>query len=253
VTQRYCFIGNSHLSALKLAWMARKPAANGLDVDMFGSLGESLEDTRVQNGRLVPTTSFVANYFKITGGANEIDLSRYSAFIVVGAGFAPARILGLYSRFRHAELNTNEGRLLSQDCFAAAAAGLLRSSSAMHVASALRNATDKPVWMVPTPWPSELAVADPDPKNAASLKLAVAHGDQEQLLATFERSCETASKENIGVVHQPAETKASPILTQDVYSRGSIKFTEKLDEAHDKTDYLHMNRQYGEMLLSKLL
>ena len=207
----------------------------------------------MQNGRLVPTTSFVANYFKITGGANEIDLSRYSAFVVVGAGFAPSRFSGSTAVFvttnstptRAGCFRGNVSRPPQPACCDCHRRCMWRPSCARQPTSQCGS--------FPAPWPSETAIADPDPKKAASYKLAVAHGDQEQLLATFNGACETISKDDIGVVHQPAETKASPILTQDIYSQGSVRFTEKLDEAHDKTDYLHMNCQYGEMLLSKLL
>lgn len=89
--RRICFLGNSHLGAVKLA--LDQARAEGLlgdaAVDTFGSHSTTLSTCLIEDGVLVPTEDFVSRNFAWTsGGRTRVELRSYDDIFVV-AGWSP--------------------------------------------------------------------------------------------------------------------------------------------------------------------
>ncbi|NPD15184.1 hypothetical protein HOY34_08220 [Xinfangfangia sp. D13-10-4-6] len=84
---RVCIISNSHAAALKqgIDELESRQIIDGLDLHFFASPANTLEDTALLDGKIVPTTDTVKKSFEISsGGLHEIVISDYDAFVVHG-------------------------------------------------------------------------------------------------------------------------------------------------------------------------
>lgn len=89
--RRLCFVGDSHLAAIKLAIEAARESGELADVaiDTFGSNRRTIATCKVQDGCVVPVSDFVRDRFRWTSGGQEhIELARYDDIFVV-AGTSP--------------------------------------------------------------------------------------------------------------------------------------------------------------------
>ena len=81
-----CIIGNSHIAAVKRAYAAYLRNSNSNQrVDFFGSTANSVCDTEMRDGKIVPTSELVQRSWKMTsGGLEAIDLEQYEKIVIHG-------------------------------------------------------------------------------------------------------------------------------------------------------------------------
>ncbi|HVU20243.1 MAG TPA: hypothetical protein VHE09_05885 [Rhizomicrobium sp.] len=84
-----CLIGNSHVAAIKQAWTNRGPVVQpDVSVDFF-SAGTRLLSALTLEGTLwrAATGPLREKLAYTSGGQEDIELSRYDAFVMMGSGF----------------------------------------------------------------------------------------------------------------------------------------------------------------------
>jgi hypothetical protein len=247
---RLCFIGDSTLAAVKLGWDMVAADYPHVDATFFGSHGTTLSDLAVGDGMLVPTTDGLRSTLQwISSGKEQIVEADYDCFILVSLGFAIHEIVYIYGSHRADSHGSQYGlkHLVSDCCFEEAARCRLRRSLALDIAAKLREITDKRVYLLPTPLPSEGVLAAP---LWASLTEA---GDDSALSDLFIRLSREFSHGSLIILDQPDSTKRRDILTKQEYSIDSVRMIGDFDVRHPSDDYLHMNKLYGKAILLDLL
>ena len=71
MSQRVCFIGDSHVAALRLALMSEKFAARRGDVTIYGTIRSTLSGLALREGKLTSDAEEVREALRFTGGSEE--------------------------------------------------------------------------------------------------------------------------------------------------------------------------------------
>lgn len=239
--KRVCIVGNSHVSALKLALRldAQGDKSCAADVTIFGSPQNSLSRNIISNGRMSPGAPWIEKYFKMTsGGQSEITIDDYSDIYVV-AGFSPYVI----TRYIPAGVFPPPGRALYQ-----AVAANWRSSWAYILARNIKSQAKKasvhflgePFISIESAWAQKFLPSADAPDEAASRAVL---GDVRAMID----ECVAALPIKIDSILSPPRSCLDPlaVFTEQKYCGGSVKLTEKLDDPHADDDHRHMNGLYG--------
>ncbi len=181
--RRYCFVGNSHVAALKLGWDRLRKQFADVELDFFAGPQKSMDETSRVGARLVPTDR-VREFFRHTsGGQEEIDLARYHHLVLVGMTFRFDFVIEAYMRMRtEAHRDQDAPLFVSEAAFEEAILGRVRAQSFFRTLQKVRDAGPT-LWAVPLPRASE-RVLDPDYSDhplAAGFKAALANGDEVSL------------------------------------------------------------------------
>jgi hypothetical protein len=227
---RICVIGNSHAAALKNG-LSKCECNNRRDVVFFASRGQTLRRLKLVNGILSPCGNKLAQSLQFTsGGHDEIDPSRYDAFVLCGLGFGLRyELLGqtAYSSsfVRDYSLNRWRGSL----CF-----------DLHHL---LRHVTAAPIFICPEPYLSESAVK--------MSKYASASGTSLGNLSGAVRALSEYLQGNTVVVVQPQSTVVNSIFTAARFSEGSLRLAINSEDGrreHGSRDVTHMNDSFGSLM-----
>lgn len=243
-----CLIGNSHLGALKAGWDARDASARPIDVAFFGAKAQSLRRTFVQRGRLRSNDRQVRRSLERTGGAPEIDLSRYDMFLLVGVGLH-FRFLARLALFACVHPHDSPGyRLASRALLTEGFLPTVRGAAGWELARNLSAATDAPIYVMPEPFFGKGALASgehPLVNHVHDVGMGEAFGD------VFDKACEKAFAPYGRFVAQPRATRADFIFTADAYSLDAIGLKRMIDTDKEarEDDYVHKNAAYGEEML----
>ena len=250
MTVRLCLIGSSHLGALKLGadTMQPTPAELGVTPTFFAAPAKTLAETRLTEDGLVPTSPAAARSFlRTSGGLKAVRFADYDAFALVGWNLRARSLFGTYLQARAEEHARVDGDriLVSDDCFDAAAQGLIRASTAWKAAQHIAAAIGRPVLIVPEPEPSD----DPARTSMArALWRDIATGpDAAALAACFVRNARALCSGLVSFLPQVPETLAGPMVTKLEYSRGSLRLSGR---PHGETDLGHMNDAYGRLMMA---
>lgn len=252
--KRICIIGNSHLGALKQAVDGPPiPGVTGrYSFDTFGAIRATLSETRVAEGRLVPTRKHVRQSFKRTGGQEEIDLTCYDGVILAfrnspyfiraytcGANIAP----------------------LSHAVVSAVHEAFLRNWSVTLAKAIAEVLGTRPVWFLGRPFNAAhdhhakrlLGVLN-DPDDGAQAQAWI-----KDICAHVSDTIENTRPASNLFFRRPPEEVLEPfgLFTQSVYSRGGKKLAAQLkSDAHAEgttgEDTMHMNGSYGAAVLADI-
>jgi len=190
-----------------------------------------------------------------SSGQEKVRLDAYDSFVTVGLGFSMQAIVSqIYRRFRsdvHENLS-GDFTLVSEAVFRASCGKALERCTAMWLAQQLM-ASGKRVLIVPQPLPSErtLTLEDAFP-NAALWRQAAQYGDDAALLGSLVTATQDLASNGLHFAMQPDETRAGPLFTRDIYSRGSVALLRPLGGAHGEQDVGHMNGVYGAVVITQL-
>jgi hypothetical protein len=244
--RRVCFLGNSHLAALKLALDEARAAGllDGIATDTFGSHRATLATCTIADGTLTPTAEAVAKALNWTsGGKDRVVIDAYDDIFVV-AGRSPYSLVN----YLPPGALPPPSRSLYQEVAAAVLSGWAPS-----LARQLAAAGSARVHFVGEP---ELSDAAPFARGL----LARAEGmpGQRAALATRLREIrEEIAGAVASVPHglasvidfPPATLDGFGAFTRHEFCRGSMRLTENLAEAHPPDDFAHMNGAFGRELL----
>jgi hypothetical protein len=251
---RACFIGNSHLGSVRLAWPLVRDDFPGLDVTFFGAPGKSLGELQIRDGVVGTASKRAAQLLQRISGRGEFRIADFDYFALFGIGFSPSTVLTTFENFGvwRAGIEDPEKRLLSRPAFVETVAGQLRRSLAATLGAKLRAETDRPIFIVPQPCPAEGVLA-PSSANILEIGEPIAEFVRWKAAATaaadlqrfFVRAAQSAASSlGVSLLPQPAETLTSGIFTKEAY-----RYTSSVQ----KMDYAHMNAEYGKVVLRHLI
>jgi len=246
--RRVCFIGNSHVGAIKKAAddLKGNGILDGVDVSIFGSHRGSTKTLKISDGYLFSDDVFVQKNFHWTsGGSTKVKVSEYDdIFFVVGKSFFDIRPFkagndipfisnDLAMKIMNKNLNAWPMKLAERT------ARESNNVQVTHVGAPIISAEDPA---------SKLLLArfnDPESKIFSRT---------EYIRTLMEEKSAEVSEGNFRVIKPPtAALEEHGLFTQHIFCQGSIRLTNKIDILHPTDDYGHMNADYGRLLLEHLL
>lgn len=243
---RICFIGNSHLAAVKLGWDATSREHPDLRASFFGAPAAGMSHMLPGNGGyLVSCRDAVTAQLQALWGVDRFRPDDYDVLCLIGMGLSPKIPVRLYGSFRSSlhRNRTGDFRLLSPECFQAAANGWLAKAVGAQLLARLREVSQRPVVITAQAAPCLL----PGQEQPAWLDAALACGDDRLLLDTFVEAVGQLPGVNL-LVLQPETTKLNPLVTKPEYAEGSQRLSPEFSD-HDDDNSNHMNAAYGALLL----
>ena len=244
---KICFVGNSHLVAVRSAWRSVAHQYPGVDATFFASTGMTIATCTFQDGILSPTSDYVKSFFKKTsGGKGEIIFADYDAVVLIGLGARDTFARRLYKTHRTARHNLKQkSHVVSEDFFLEVLMERTNSEFGTVLHRSLLDSLSMPVVSVALSCPSEDIVGT----KRYPVELFDS-GDALSLASYYGSVIDTLNREGVITVTQPPETLRNAALTKREFCAGS----ENLRGAeHDEEDYAHMNSSYGELLLATVL
>ncbi len=248
--RRLCFLGNSHLAAVKLGLELARAEGALADVaaDTFGSHRATLASCRIEDGALVPTEPGVARNFAWTsGGMEKVVLGAYDALYIV-AGGSP------FSVFRYLPA----GQLPPPS---PAVYGAVAGSWCGEWAPALGRAIAAAAPRLAVHFIGEPALSTAWYRYRRFRKLFGDAGPPDparlaQLRAIQEAVAQAVAAAPHGmasvVPFPPACLDELGVLTRDAFTRGAKRLVEGLEAAQPDGNDGHMNAAYGRELLRHL-
>jgi hypothetical protein len=249
---KICVMGNSHLACLKLGWQRASARHADVELTFFGTPGLGFQGMKLLGGRLVPASAEVAADMRWTSGSAEIALERFDVFVLVALQFAPTRVSQVARHFSYVDERLDpRKRLVSRACIEQAVLDGLQSSIAISLARAIGSSTSRPVILLPQPHVSAAWRAT----EAFQSGFRDAPAGCWPLLAALWRDCASRTARDAGadVLFQPRETVEDSFFTQHRYCRDSVMLAEGYSRRHPDDDFVHMNAEYGEILIETLL
>jgi hypothetical protein len=260
---RVCFIGDSHLAAVKGGWDAVAHEYSGIEANFFAAPSRDFANTAVENGRLVPTSERAKSYFRRTSGGQEIvTLADYDAIVLVGLGFSLGTILDIYAAYRNDDQHNPDGdfQFVSNAYFIEVAKSRFSRGTACayrsHMLRELQPAKAE-IWIYPKPFPCPSALDYESPprndlegRRLHGLKQAVKWQDDESLDVAFSAARAALEREGLVIFQQPPDTRTSNIFTRQEFSNHSPSLT---GLNVPENDYSHMNAGYGAVVVRQIL
>lgn len=251
MTVRLCLIGNSHLAALALGWREIAPRYPDIAITFFGARASCMDGLRVSERGLRPDTPALAAMLRqLSGGPDEIVADDYDIFWFAGHEFGLDPILDIYSGC-WAEAHTPDADRMpvSDQLFAELCVAALRRTMSMELYRRLRQVSDAPVAMLRQPAPSFRAFKTKDARYAP-YRLAGRKGDRASLGRQADSAfARIAREEGFKILRQPGETCITALHTLATFARGSVRLDDGLTGAHGPNDAMHMNAEFGALML----
>ena len=234
-------IGNSHVASVFAGFRAMLAAGEApeMEVTIYAIPDAQQDALDVVDGTLRPRSTDVRPSIRSNAQSQTMDITACDALLLIGVPtLAATRLMrGLPAEFRGDSHRQVPGRhrILSDACFEAALAGLLRDSPAWRLAQRVRAATDRPIALLPAPMP---AAGLPEERGADS-PIVVAMLEEADA-AAMQRSWRNALAQLAGdafaVIEQAGETLATPASTHR-------RFVGR--------DLHHMNAEFGQIALRR--
>lgn len=245
MNKRVCFIGDSHVAALRLAINSERGEKYRSSMDIFGSRGKGLRSIRIENDLIVSDDETVTESFRLTGGADQIDLKKYDAFCIAGCLGNWVVLENIFSQFSTTRMKIG-GDMLASDRFVdALLAERLKQTLAYEVIERLAKATRKPLYYIKNPFFSAKIL---EHRKGAFLRQAISAGATEILAARIEAAIDLTLGKHATVITQPPETIEMHCFTKDIFSQGSVRLSQRAPE-HKGDDFGHMNAEFGLLVL----
>lgn len=240
---RICFIGDSHLAALKLGWSAVEKDFPEMSPVFFAAPGKSLDGLVVADGALGAGSDTLAGSLKVTSGGQAKIADDYDHYVVYALELGVALAMDLSRQYR-AERHAKDWRTpLSDECFLQSLTGVARETLAYRTMAKLRQVTSRPLLLCPLP------IAEV--RNRKLRQTLKDNGDTADLAALFARACTRIAHEmGARFLPQPAATlEADGLATKASYSSAPARFY----GVQAREDRSHMNAEFGAAMLQDLL
>jgi hypothetical protein len=241
---RVCFIGNSHLAAVKLGWDAVEADYPDIACNFFGAPANALSRLSLDGDVLVPTNNALTRKLKIvSGGSTTLRPSDFDAICCVGLRFGfynwLQALLGLHSYTVPAV--REESTLVSNSFLRHSARNWLEHTTALLVMRMVRSVCSVSIFMLPVPLPGEVLLnqlnADAAPSDQVLVSLAALH-------RIFQAEAELcAIAEGFRLLPQPPTTIVSSCFSRAEFRKGAVRLLTGVEKSAD--DCTHMNQSYG--------
>lgn len=249
---RICFIGNSHLVAIKLA--LQSDATSGLtamnEIDTFGSPLESLAQTLVKDAVLVPQSDIVEKNLKWTsGGKDRIALSDYQAIYFV-AGLSPLFLPLYFGGHNIAPVSDSIVQAIKKAWRNSWYAHLLLDIAAA-VPSVPVHFIGQPFFPENHPRSRRILKRLNNPKRSSLGSKYHLNKMRDAVRASVEGN---PIADNVEILAPPTVMlEKNGVFTKKAFSLNARRMTEDLDTPYLKKNLVHMNSDYGACVLNTLL
>ena len=265
--QGICVIGDSHSGAIGKA--ERRLDKDGRNtatyfVAMHNAWGDPFDWRRgdgakvqkfnfplaltVCGSELRPNNEALEASFVETARKPFISVDEYDAFVCVDCTLSVTILFSLAQIYRYDRPHGSPHHqlLISEACFKAAIAGLMKQTWSMQIASMLRGMTTKPVYVIPEPFASS-DVPETANGKAGLYIIGKNNGYLEEFGKIFSEICADLQKETkVTVLQQPPETVQDHVFTRREYAQSSL-----IERPED--DLLHTNERWGELMILNLM
>lgn len=262
MTRRICFFGNSHLAALREAWVTDPGRWPGIEAQFIGAHKDLLLQTRLEGSVLHPDSRAASDAFARLGGVGSVDLAGFDHIVVTGCmvslpqaanTYRDARWPGLPSLSSEPDLAKMAPVLMSRAAAQATVEAAIARRLGPRFVRHVRPATDVPIWLTSQPRVSAVVRKRAHPA-ARSQRIALRNGDGAALSALFEAAAARAVEQaGATFLPQPAQTIAHDILTDLPYVEGAKRLTARGDQPQPPTDIMHANAAYGALVLDQII
>lgn len=261
MTLRLCIIGNSHVAALREAWLREPGRWGGFTASFLGAHQDLLLQTEVRGGRLIPTTFAARQSFEKISGVSDIDLDAHDVFVIAGSLVAQATALQIYRDARWiglpslaacADLATMPEQLISRPAALAAMQAGLSTRMGARLAQRLRTGTTRRIFLTAQPRVSEVILKAPRPVTRLH-NIAIRKGDAAALAQAFETAArDVLARSGTTFLPQPAQTTSHHLLTALAYIKGANRLAATLNVRQARDDIIHANGNYGALVLDQI-
>lgn len=248
-----CFIGNSHLAAVKQAWTNRNPdVAPGVSVTFFSAGTHLLPQLRLEDGAWVCASEPLREKIVYTSdGLDRIEFARYDAFALFGTGFG----LDLAKLLADCDLPTGAGRDMeatpvSRACLAAVIETNLESALAIRMIDTIRSVCDKPIMLCAAPYLSQRVLEEEGLSGQARLRDRALQAFA--VSAAKEAGIKIAGRHGIEIVWQDESTMEPAGFTKKEFGINPVRFAMR-GFSVPPTDRKHGNEDYGYLSLMAAL
>ncbi|GGC58219.1 hypothetical protein GCM10010994_16440 [Chelatococcus reniformis] len=219
--------------------------------------GQRLAGFSVRDGVLdagIPDAQIVTS-----SGCGNICIDDHDAFIVVGNGFGVQRALKAFQKYRTLRYEQPKLSLVSSALFIEMIAYLLRATVATRIVEQIRNASDKPILVVPQPAPhtgiGRLPPAGDERQMTRYKEWKIMFESEVAgfLSEAFNAGARKAVGASVGFIRQPQVT-FDGYLTDERFSAksiGDITPGAVVKRPH-ASDVNHMNIDYGALILDAI-
>lgn len=262
MTLRLCIFGNSHVAALREAWSVNPGRWPGVLAQFVGAHGDTLLQTEVRDGHLVPATDDARDNFARLGGVEKVDLAAYDALVIAGCLMAmPQAVLvhqsmrwtGLPSLARAADIATMKQAFVSHAAARASLCAILQGRLGPTFARHLRQGTATPLWITSQPRYSVDATTS-DKAHLRPYMAAIRMGDGPALSGLFEEAASrTAQATGATFIPQHRATIRKDMLTAVAYMRGAKRLSPKGNLPQPPEDFAHANARYGALVIDQII
>lgn len=247
--RRVCFLGSSHVAAVKMAtdMLKAEDQLRDVAVTIFGSQSGSLRAAKVGGGLVYSDDTTVQERFQWTsGGMTDLKISDYDDIFVL------ARSSFFASEFFQVEASLP---VMSRALIEAVLEQRIKTDWAIHLAKDIAaenrqvrvSYVGSPLRSDASPVAQSILAAFHDPQSGFAARV-------DKLRRIMAEMAETHSTDNFTFLPPPAAAlEKSGLFTQHVFCQNSLRLTKEMDVAHPNDDYRHMNATYGKILLAHAL
>lgn len=245
MSSRICFLGDSHVAALRQAIDHPASAVHASRVSIYGARGKSLFTLRQEGRKLLSDEEKVLKSLKFTGGTPAIDIDAHDVFCVVGGLVQLDWVDEIVANYATAAMALPGRQLVSARLLDRMFEEKLRKTLAYHLLKVL-EATGKPLFYIACPLYSEDILGN---EKGDVMREMIAAGLVDDYFGRFLRAQHTVFGTLARIIDQPDETRAPPFFTKRAYGIGSVRLAKRHME-HPEDDFGHMNADYGVMTLN---
>lgn len=252
---RLCIVGNSHVASLASAWKGLAERWPTVEITFFAARGATLETLTARRGALQARNQKMREQLKwVSGGHEAIVAADYDAFWLIGLRLGVETIAPLYgSCWAESHAPDPSRTPVSDAAFARTAEERIRQSAAFAVYDKLRPITGAPVRVFPQPNPS-IALLETTESRTEPFRRAAHNGDEAALWRQYSAAlARVADEKGATLCGQPDETREREIFSSAVWSHRAVRLRPGLDQEHGIEDNIHMNAQFGALMLERHL
>jgi hypothetical protein len=255
---KIAFIGTSHIASLKRA-VAQTEFPPHVDITFFGSsvkhFSKNTNTFLEPDGRyLVSPVDDIRQTYRLTAGVDRIDTQEFDAFVLVGLTFSYRAFLSLFLnhvRYRHASYMPS-AQIISDEALEECIKAQIEEDVGLKLRRLL-DATERPVFSIPSPCPSEEIL---ERKEFKRVKLAAGGPYLRILYDEFcSRNERLMEENNLLLVPANPSIQRYPGFNRAEYSidSGLIGWTEGSLGPKKRGDEWHMNALYGKIVLQDFI
>lgn len=236
---RICLVGNSHLGPIAAA--ASRDLENETGHFISRTYGKVPLKIMGKNYATVVPEIRIEDKLQVSAILNVDD---WDAFVVVGCGFSVVRLVEKWTVYQPEALTLDlGGYLVPDELYSAHENDIMDSSQASRILGQLKEATDKPVYLVPAPLPAEWAGKRDGPRFEP-FRIFSDVANRKYLLNRMDFQLDRMISKGVAPIYQPESTSIDSLWTKTEFCLGQPDDTSE-GSFYARGDFYHMNKAFG--------